>query len=376
MNCEELQTRLSDYLDKSLDTISTKSIEVHLASCPLCRAEAAALNDCIRQVTSLPTVDPPLGFTQRVMAHVHEIEKRPNIWQRLFSPLKTKIPLQATAVVLIGALAVFLSQKQERLKTQETPATSVPAMTSANPLEKPKEAPPELAIVPEPDVRARDSAEPTANKPTQLAKQFVDQAKADKAPTPSPAANQTPSAPPVSAKSESESRAEEKKETPRRPPIQAQEVATGRDVLRPSVDRFGVGAVAGGLSQPSLRAAPFAAERSLSPLGELNADVEFIVRRRPAQRGDQLSSGSSDTAGQSAVAKRSAPAAAAPQSSSITEIRWFTVQSDLYDRFKKELAAEASIESEKAASAPENDFIQKSARELLIKVIILSPAER
>ena len=66
----------------------------------------------------------------------------------------------------------------------------------------------------------------------------------------------------------------------------------------------------------------------------------------------------------------------APQSSSITEIRWFTVQSDLYDRFKKELAAEASIESEKAAGVLENDFIQKSARELLIKVIILSPAER
>lgn len=375
MNCEELQTRLSDYLDKSLDTISTKSIEVHLASCPLCRAEAAALNDCIRQVSSLPTVEPPLGFAQRVMAHVHEIETRPNIWQRFFFPLKTKIPIQATAVVLIGALAVVLSQKQDQLKNQETPATSVPAMTSASPLDEPKEAPPELAIVPEPDVRARDSAEPAANKPIQLAKQFVDQAKPDKAQTPSPAADQTPSAPRTSAKSEIESRPEEKKEAPRRPPIQAQEVATGRETLRPSVDRFGVGAVAGGLSQPSLRAGPLAAERSLSPLGELNADVEFIVRRRPAQRRDQLSSGTSDTAVQSTVAKRSAPAAVA-QSSSITEIRWFTVQSDLYDRFKTELAAEASIESEKAAGALENDFIQKSARELLIKVIILSPAER
>jgi hypothetical protein len=376
MNCEELQTRLSDYLDKSLDTISTKSIEVHLASCPLCRAEAAALNDCIRQVSSLPTVDPPLGFAQRVMAHVREIEIRPPLWQRLFFPLKTKIPIQATAVVLIGALAVVLSQKQEQLKNQETPGTSVPAMTAANQLEKPKEAPSELAIVPKPDVRARASAEPTANKPTQLAKQFVDQAKPDKPQTPSPAADQTTSAPPASAKSEIESRADEKKEAPRRQPIQAQEVATGREVLRPSVDRFGVGAVTGGLSQPSLRAGPLAAERSLSPLGELNADVEFVVRRRAAQRLEQLRSGSADTAGQSAVAKRSAPAAAAPQSSSIAEIRWFTVQSDLYDRFKKELAAEASIESEKAAGVLENDFIQKSARELLIKVIILSPAER
>ena len=376
MNCEELRTRLSDYLDKSLDAISTKSIEVHLASCPLCRAEAAALNDCIRQVSSLPAVDPPLGFAQRIMAHVDEIEKKPNMWQRFFFPLKTKIPIQATAVVLIGALAFILSQKEEQFRNRETAGTGVSAVTSANPVEKQKEAAPELAIVPEQDVQDKGAAALTAKKPTRLAKKFVDQAKPDKAQAPSPAADQTPSGPPASAKSEIESRAEEKKEAPRRPPIQAQEVATGREVLRPSVDRFGVGAVTGGLSQPSLRAAPFAAERSVSPLGELNADVEFVVRRRAAQRRDQLSSGSADTAAQGAVAKRSAPAAAAPQSSSITEIRWFTVQGDLYDRFKKELAAEASIESEKAAGALENDFIQKSARELLIKVIILSPSER
>jgi hypothetical protein len=121
--------------------------------------------------------------------------------------------------------------------------------------------------------------------------------------------------------------------------------------------------------------APLRAERSLSPLGELSPDIEFVVRRHPPERRDQLSSFSSDTA-PSAVAKRSAPAAAAPSLSSPTEIRWFSVQSDLYDSFKKELAAEASIESEKATAFLEKDARQKSARELLIKVIILSPADR
>ena len=116
MNCDEIQTRLSEYMEKSLDAISMKGIEVHLASCSRCRVEADSLAECIHQVSGLPLVDLPLGFSQRVMAHVREIDEKPTLWKRLFFPLRVKIPLQATAVVLIGALAVVLSQKGEQLK--------------------------------------------------------------------------------------------------------------------------------------------------------------------------------------------------------------------------------------------------------------------
>ena len=375
MNCDEIHIRLSEYLDKSLDAISTKNIELHLSSCATCRKEAAVLDDCIHQVAALPNVDPPLGFSQRVMAHVHEIEHKPSMWRRLFFPLGTKIPIQATAVVLIGALAFILSQKQEEFKNLKSPTASVPGIPSNKPLETPNDASKGPAVVPEPAIRDNRSTEPAAKQPAQFARQFVDRAKPDQAQIASSAGDAMPAAPAASLKSEAERRAEEKKETPHRRPIQAQEVSTGREVLRPSVDRFGVGVASGGLGQTSLRAAPFAAERSLTPLGELNADVEFVVRRRPPQRRDQSSSSSVDTATENAVAKRSASPAAA-SFSSFTEIRWFSVQSDLYDSFKKELASEATIESEKAISLLEKDASQKATRELLVKVIILSPAER
>ena len=44
MNCEEVQAQLLEYLDKSLDRISTKHLEIHLSSCPPCRAEADSLD--------------------------------------------------------------------------------------------------------------------------------------------------------------------------------------------------------------------------------------------------------------------------------------------------------------------------------------------
>ena len=77
-----------------------------------------------------------------------------------------------------------------------------------------------------------------------------------------------------------------------------------------------------------------------------------------------------------AKSKPAGSAAAAPQVSSITEIRWFTVPAERYDQFRKELAAEAAIESEKKTAIMSNELAAKSTPELLIKVIILTPTER
>ena len=357
MNCEEIQTRLSEYLDRSLDTISAKGIEVHLSSCPLCRSEAAALSDCVRQVAALPAVEPPIGFTQRVMAHVREIETKPTVWQRMFFPLKVKLPIHATAVVLVAGLAFLVSPRQDPSRDRQASGTGTRPASSTSPGERGKA---ELASLPQ-----QDFQEPASKKPTQLARQFVDQAKGNKT-------SASPAVPPVAAKSELQARAEVEQQAPRRPPIQAQEVSTARESLRPSFDQFVIG-IPGGQSRPSLRATPFAAESS--PLAELSPDVEFVVRRRGTHPLQPPRPGSADTV-QDLAAKRSASAAIPPQASAIAEIRWFSVQSDLYDRFKKELETEALIETEKPITLPEGDFSQKPSRDLLIKVIILSPVER
>ena len=370
MNCDEIQTRLSEYVEKSLDAISAKGIELHLLSCSRCRVEAESLAECMQQVASLPMVDPPLGFIQRVMAHVRDIDKTPTLWERLFFPLRVKIPLQATAVVLVGALAIVLSHKEESSNRQVSSDHGVATIASPTPSEKKNEPSKDSTIVVEPSARdQKTSQSPT----TELAKQFSQQNQFNKAAAATPAPAKAQPAPPAATQLADESRQEDKKEAPRRPAIPAQEVSTSGEVQRSRGDAFGLGAAVEALRQPSLRPGPFLVERSLSPLSEPSADVEFVVRRRLRERREQKDAASFDAVSQNAEAKRASPAPAAPKTSSLTEIRWFTVPIDHFEQFKKELAAEATIESERTPGVVENDFAQKTGRELLIKVNIISP---
>jgi hypothetical protein len=373
MSCDEIQTRLSEYVEKSLDAISAKGIEVHLLSCSRCRVEAESLAECMQQVAGLPMVDPPLGFIQRVMAHVRDIDKTPTLWERLFFPLRVKIPLQATAVVLVGALALVLSQKEEPINRQETSEHGGATIASSTPSEKKNEPSKDSTLVIEPSGRDEKTSQSTVTPTAELAKRFTEQNQFNKATevTPVPVKPQ-PAAPPTGELAD-ESSQEDKKETPRRPAIPAQEVSTSGEVQRSRGDAFGLGAAVGALRQPSLRPGPFLVERSLSPLSEPSADVEFVVRRRLRERREQKDAASFDAVSQNAEAKRTAPAPAAPKTSSLTEIRWFTVAVDHFEQFKKDLAAEATIESERTPGGMENDFAQKTGRELLIKVNIISP---
>src|SRR2546426_4339783 len=114
MNCEEVQKYLSDLLANSLDIEHAQELEDHLTACSLCSEEMARLAECQRLVSGLPAVEPPVGFTNRVMAEVREAANPPSLWERLFLPLRIKIPLQATAVVLIAVLAAYIYQKEPR----------------------------------------------------------------------------------------------------------------------------------------------------------------------------------------------------------------------------------------------------------------------
>jgi Putative zinc-finger/Predicted integral membrane protein (DUF2275) len=373
MNCEEVQTRISEYLERSLDAISMKSIEVHLSACSRCRVDADSLADCIQEVAALPMVDPPLGFAQRVIAHVREINKKPTLWERLFLPTRVKIPLQATAVVLIGALALVLSQKEEKLNKQDLSQPAAPAITSPAPsaqkIDQQKEP-----IVVERSVQDKKPAKST--KPfADLAKQAPEQVRNKAATAPAGVEQTQPAAAPPSSSKESESRLEDKQEAPRRRAIPAQEVSTAGEAMRSRGDTFGfgLGGGVGTLSQSSLSAGPLV-ERSLSPLSEPNADIELVVRRRPAQPREKDEASFAAT-GKTAESRRTNPPLAAPRTSSIREIRWFTVAADRFEQFKKALESEAIIESERTPRVIESDSAQKIARELLIKVII-SPSEQ
>jgi hypothetical protein len=355
MNCQEVQTQLSDYLDQSLDTIRLKSIENHLLSCIPCRAEAESLVDCIGQIRDLPMVEPPPGFAQRVMAHARETEIQVPFWQRLFFNVKFTLPVQASAVVLIAVFAVLLYQRETGLQKSDRGVTTAPL-------------PPLPALT-------QDKTNPVADAAPSNVTKLPSSARANNTrPVNAPAfKNGAQAAPQSVAAAKSEKVVGDAGEAPRRPPIQAQEVATGLEPLRPSAESFGAGGVAGNLEQPLFRA-PFAADRALSPFSDPISDVEFVVRRRPPARRDQKASAAGDTF--SHRVETETPVSAAPQNGSVVEVRWFNVPADRYEQFRKELMAEATIESEKGLGSAEKEFALKSARDLLIKVMVLSPAER
>jgi hypothetical protein len=373
MNCEEVRSYLTDYLDKTLDVATTTRVATHIIACPPCRAETSEIADCVQQVASLPLVDAPLGFAQRVMAHVRDIEPEPSIWQRWFLPFGSRVPLQAAAVVLVAIMAGFLYQKGDRLKnlggSEMAGSVNSPA---------PQAAKTEVAAAsPQADESMNAPAAPrrsTSSKPAET----VPLKKNKSAST--DAQIQTA----MVDKSAAEPRQEESIVV-KRAPIPVQEVSNPRDSSRTWGDTFGFdfGVPSSMLRQPMRRFESANSGRSVTPLLERSADIEFVVRRHASQRRDQadgLSASSlrksADTdapAGNSAtvVAQGSA---AATKIESIAEIRFYNVAPEHFDSFKKDLAQESMIETESKLSLREKELIAQSARPFLIKVTILPPA--
>lgn len=366
MNCHEVQTHLSEYLDGALDSLRNKSLEGHLLACPVCRAEVDGLADCIRQVAQLPLLEPPPGFAQRVMAHTRALEDRPSLWQKVISPLRYPVPIQASAAVLVAILAVLLYRNEPPIKNNPpTPATEKALTPSSTP--------------PPSEKSSADQQNANSDSPLRAAARKAKQdggraGTAEKASSPAPVASPSPkeTTTQAAAKAEVASAIGELRDLPHRPPIHAQEVATGRENLRPDRDPFGFGPTLGVPFRGF-----FAPERALSPLSEPSADVEFVVRRRESEQKKNADArrAESESRAASAVAKRSS-APATPQANSLTEVRWFTVPAGRYDQFKKELAAEATIDSERPIGSMTNDLTANPSRELLIKVIVLTPLDR
>ncbi|HEY7559457.1 MAG TPA: zf-HC2 domain-containing protein [Candidatus Binatia bacterium] len=338
MNCEEIQAQLSDYLDRSLGADATVLVEEHLAACPPCREETEMLGESIRQVAALPVVEPPLGFNQRVMAHVREIETQPGFWHRLYLlPLRQKLPVQATALVMLGILGVYLAQKEEPHK-QSTP---IPAHQVTDGIRR--DDAPTLQTSPAPPTtttnKATDSAEATAVQSTKEAAaarpsqpQFADRSERSRS-AESPAAKPTAGAARAPGPSD-----------------RATPVISGTAVANHVSSQAGGGSAA--LSFPFESDTGF---RSAPSFVVPFADYELVVRRhgRPPTepRSDAASALRNAQMSQAATERPATPRAidrlmAAIPDNARPQTIWVTVPKNQYEQFKKELDALGTIESE------------------------------
>jgi len=388
MNCEEVSKHLTEYLDKTLDTAMTTRVATHVISCALCRAESRELADCVKQVANLPSIDPPLGFAQRVMAHVHDMEPKPSLWQRLMMPVIGRVPVRATALALVAISAIALYQKEQPLKRDND--VNLALRSEAQTQAKIKEPPltKSVTIAPPKERKTDPKNTATVNHPAPIAPlaRAAASTRAESSVGAQPQQLKTPATTPLTGqKVSSEDLAIV---APKRPPLRVQDVTAARD----SGFMFGE---TRGLSAPPLPAPlavlrqsaplpiPMALERTI-PLSDRVADFEFIVRRRAPQRRDRVENLSSadepQTSNETDNPMPAEPRPATPQApvrakiESIAEFRFYNVAPEHFEIFKKDLAAEANIVSEPKATAKEIEVARQADRQLLIKVTIL-PAD-
>jgi len=390
MNCEEVSKHLTEYLDKTLDTAMTTRVATHIISCALCRAESSELADCVKQVASLPSIDAPLGFAQRVMAHVHDMNPKPSLWQRLMMPLTSRVPLRATAFALVALGAIVLYQREQPLNQNSDVNLALRTDPSTPPKEMPAPLTKPAVTSGTKELKSDAKKTPAANAPAATAqppRAVVSPQARSSAATQPQQANATASASAPTPSQETSSQ-EVALIAPKRPPLRVQDVTVARD------NGFMFGDPRG-LSAPTLpaplavlrQAAPVPLPMAMEPpipIGDRVADFEFIVRRRAPQRRDQV--GNLNNADEAQALRETdnplwdAPQPAAPQTAarakieSIAEFRFYNVAPEHFEIFKKELAAEANIVSEPQATAKALETARQADRRLLVKVTIL-PAD-
>lgn len=103
LSCEEALEQMSQALDGPLTGEEQGELEAHLASCPACRADWAALRELHQAMGELGETPAPEGFADRVMERIRE-EARPAkvvpLWRR--PQWKAAAGLAACAVLCVG----------------------------------------------------------------------------------------------------------------------------------------------------------------------------------------------------------------------------------------------------------------------------------
>jgi hypothetical protein len=112
--CKEIQRDIGAYVDNLLPEAARRSMARHIRSCPDCRKVLSEFEKVRGLLKGLDEVEPPPGFTFRVMAEIRETgAQRRGLLERLFRPLGVKLPIHAIAALLIVVMALYVYKATE-----------------------------------------------------------------------------------------------------------------------------------------------------------------------------------------------------------------------------------------------------------------------
>jgi hypothetical protein len=198
MTCDDARESLSALLDGALTPDERRAVEAHLEGCAECRRDLERLRQTVALLHRVSPAHAPVGFVDGVVAAA-----QPKPWYRRFAaavllPVSTKLPVEATAIVMVALLAVYAFERTPALRQAaryETPASSerVESPTRLTDARKEREVAPALRAAP-PAVGPR-SAEPRRDAP--VARQS--ETSTARAPAAGPAPAAPPSPPPSPA---------------------------------------------------------------------------------------------------------------------------------------------------------------------------------
>ena len=208
MTHHDARESLSAFLDGALTPDERREVAAHLEGCPECRRELERLEQTVALLRRVEPARAPVGFVDRVLEAA-----RPRPWYRraaaaVFLPFSVKLPAEATALVMVALLAVYVFERtpalQESARTQpevreapgEKTTRSAPSTALADRLARDPssgERPPERKARPvEKDQDRREA--PVARERTGSEAETPKQEAA-----PAPAAPRPDAAPPVAA---------------------------------------------------------------------------------------------------------------------------------------------------------------------------------
>lgn len=116
MSCEETRALFSELADGVLPAEARASAQAHLAVCPDCQREWQSFQRMLNLLHAMPRMRAPEGFVDRVLSAAEPGRPRRRLVQRLFMPLRIKLPLEAAALLLMAVGAVYLMQRTPELE--------------------------------------------------------------------------------------------------------------------------------------------------------------------------------------------------------------------------------------------------------------------